>query len=61
VQLLGDLLPQLGVVFRELFELDEVARAPLELVPGRAELTVLERFARLVARGRGVVPGPGPG
>ena len=60
-QLSGDLLLQVGVALRQLVELDEVPRASLELLPRRGELPVLERLSGLVARGRGVVPGAGPG
>jgi hypothetical protein len=60
-QLLRDLLAQLGVILGELVELDQITRAPLELLPRGRELAVFERLTRPVARRRGIVPRAGSG
>jgi len=57
VRLARELRRQLRVVVREVGELDQVAGAPLELLPRRDQFAVLKRFARAVSRRRRVVPG----
>jgi len=57
--LLRNLLLKVGVALSELIELYEVARPPLEPVPGRDQLTVLRRLARQLTRARGVIPDAG--
>ena len=59
--LLRDLFLQVSVALSELIELYEVARPPLEPVPGRDLLTVVRRLARKLTRARGVVPDAGLG
>lgn len=59
--LLFDLLLQLGIVLRKLIELDQVARAALELVPRIDELAVSGRFTRQVTCAGRVVPDAGLG
>jgi len=57
--LLGDLLLQVGVVFGELLQLDQVGGAALEAVPGRDELAVLRRLTRPLAGAAWVIPRAG--
>ena len=54
--LLGHLLTELGVVFRQLIELDEVARATFELLPRSEQLSIQGRLARQLSRLVRVVP-----
>ena len=56
---LFDLLCELGVTGRELIELDEVARALLELLPGSYQLAVLGRLPPEGARIPRVIPDAG--
>ncbi len=60
-QLLGDLALQVAVVLRQLVELDQVTRAPLEAVPRGDQLAVLGGFAGLLAGAARVVPRARPG
>ena len=55
-QLFRDLPFQVAVVLRQLVELDQVTRAPLEAVPRGDQLAVLRRLARELTRVVGVVP-----
>jgi len=55
-ELFGDLPFQVGVVLRQLVELDQVTRAPLEAVPRGDQLAVLRGFASRLAGAARVVP-----
>ena len=55
-QLFRDLPFQVAVVLRQLVELDQVTRAPLEAVPRGDQLAVLRGFARGLAGAARVVP-----
>ncbi|TMD99899.1 MAG: hypothetical protein E6I72_00010 [Chloroflexi bacterium] len=55
--LLSDLLPQLGIVLRELLELHEVSGATLETIPCRDQLAVLGGFTGDRAGMTRVIPG----
>jgi hypothetical protein len=56
---LFDLLRELGITGRELVELDEVASALLELLPGSYQLAVLGRLPAKAACISRVVPDAG--
>jgi hypothetical protein len=58
---LRDLLGQLRIAGGELVELDQVAGAFFELLPGLDQLSVLGPFPGLRARAARVVPDPGLG
>ena len=55
-ELLGDLPFQVGIVLRQLVELDQVTRAPLEAVPRGDQLAVLGGFAGRLPGAARVVP-----
>jgi hypothetical protein len=59
--LLRDLLGQLWIARGELVELDQVAGAFFELLPGLDQIAVLGPFPRRCARAAGIVPDPGLG
>jgi hypothetical protein len=50
------LFSQLGILLRELAKLDQIASAPLQLVPDRGLVPVFGGFARELARPGGIVP-----
>jgi hypothetical protein len=60
-ELLGDLPFQVGVVLRQLVELDQVARAPLEAIPRGDQLAILGGLAGRLAGAARVVPRSRPG
>jgi hypothetical protein len=57
--LLGDLRRKLGVARREMVELDQVASALLQLVPGLDQLAILGSFAGERAGTARIVPDAG--
>jgi hypothetical protein len=60
-ELLRDLPLQVGVVLRQLVELDQVTPAPLEAVPRGDQLAVLRGLAGRLAGSAWVVPRARPG
>jgi hypothetical protein len=56
LQLRLQLLGQLGILLGQLAELDQIAGAPLQLIPDGGLVPVLGGFARKLARPRRVVP-----
>ncbi len=57
-ELCRDLLAQVGVAFRQLIQLDNVARTPLEPIPRRDQLAILGGLSRHLTRLSGVIPDP---
>ena len=55
-ELVSDLPVEVGVVLRELVQLDEVARAAFEAIPGRDQLAVLGGLPGQLAGAPWVVP-----
>ena len=55
------LFSQLGILLRELAKLDQIAGAPLQLVPDRGLVPVFGGFTRKLARPGRVVPDVGGG
>ena len=55
-KLFADLPVEVGVVLSELVQLDEVARAPFEAIPGRDQLAVLGGLPGQLAGAPWIVP-----
>jgi len=59
--LFGDLALHVGVAFAQHYELDQVAGAPLQAIPGRDQLSIFGGLAGHLAGAAGFIPRARPG